>query len=168
MKPHSALVAVSVLLALICLVTAYALVGGWLILLAIPAILIFWVVAGRQGGFWMASALLAIYLGLAAVGIAMHAASLLMAIGCIFAICGWELSDLRGRTTPETLRDGGSLLEERRLQSLAVVGLLSALLAALASALPLHLAFGVVAVLALLSIGCVLYSVHVLRRATTH
>lgn len=155
---------IGVLLAAACLALGYGIAGDWLLLLTIPAMLLFWILARGRSGFRAASAVLAIYVGLAVIGIARQASGLVLAAGCIFALAAWDLSDPRGRTSAQARPQQATLLERRHLQSLAAMAGASLLLAALGLTLRLRLPFGIVALLALLLTACVLSAVQYLRQ----
>jgi hypothetical protein len=156
------------LAAIACLTLGYIAFGGWLILLALPAAILFWIAAGGRSVFWASSGLLASYLGLAAMGIALEASGLLMTTGCIFALGAWELNDPRGRNTGQASQMHGAGLEQQSPRSLGIMAAISMLLAAVPSAVRLQLPFGIVALLALAAAGGVLYSVHYLKHIAGH
>lgn len=157
----------SVAAAAICLLLGYILIGRWLALLAVPAMILLRIAAGRRSSFWAASGLLSVCVVLAVAGILLHASALLMSAGCVFALAGWDLSDPRGQTAAPAAGNYGVLLEEKRLRSLAAVLGASALLALLPAILRIQLPFGVVVFLALLLAGCILYAVHYLRASVS-
>ena len=167
-KSYSTLRTVCVLAALACLILGYVELGGWLIVLTVPAAILLWAAARRRSAFWTGGALLAGYLALAAMGIALAASGLLMSTGGIFALAGWELNDPRGISTGTPLQARSDRLEQRRLRSLGIVAAISVLLAAIPSLVRLRLPFGMVALLALVAAGGVLYSVHYLRHTAGH
>ncbi len=163
MNLHSVLRVASVLSAMACLVLADVMIGDWLVVLAIPVMLLFWILMSRRSAFWAGSALLGIYVTVAVVGVARQAPAFLMATGCMFALAAWEMSDPRGNVPGQTPAGYGAALEQRRLQSLVVVVCAAIVLAAAPSVLRVRLPFGIVALLALVLMGCVLYALHHLR-----
>lgn len=165
MKLHTVLLSLCVLLAFACLSLGYGLTGRWLIMLALPALAAFWLATHKQSGFWAGSAVLALYIGLAAVGVALGVSAPLMAVGCICALAGWDLSDPRGHATLGAASEQATPLERERLRLLAVMAGLSLALVALTALVQLRLPFGVIALAALVAVGCTLYGVQLVRRA---
>ncbi len=163
MKTGSIVRLVCLLAAAACLTLGYLLIGDWPGLLAIPLLILFWLVAGKSSPFWAASGILSIYIALAVIGITRHAPALLLAAGCVLALVAWDLSDPRGHAAHGEASGFGDLMVNKRLRSLAVVTTASLLLIAVGAVIRLELPFGVVALLSLLLIGCLLYAVHYLR-----
>ncbi len=168
MTAHSILRSVFLVAAAACLALGYLLIKEWLILLAIPAMILLWLATWNRSPFWAACSLLSIYVVLTVVGLTRHAPALLMSVGCVLAVATWDLSDPRHYAAGETAYRYGALLENRHLRSLAATFGLSLLLVALATVIRLQLPFAIVGLLVLTLIGCVLYAVHSLRRSTFH
>jgi len=165
MKLHSIIRAVCLLASIACLALAYVPTGDWLVLLVIPAMLLFWVLTKKRSAFWPASSLLTVYVLLALMGVTRHT-PLLLVIGCVFALAGWDLNDLSLGTVGQGPRGAGAELEMRRLQSLALMTGISVALAAVSLWLRLQLSFGAIVLLVLLVTGCLLYTVHHLRKSS--
>ncbi len=163
MKTGSILRAVCLLAAAACLTVGYLLIGDWAILLAIPALILFWLVAAKSSPFWGACGLLSIYIALAVLGITRHAPAVLLSAGCVLALMAWDLSDPRGHSADGKAGDYVGLMENRRLRSLAAVSIVSLLLVAVAALIRLELPFGVIVLLSLLLMGCLVYAIHYLR-----
>ncbi len=163
MKTGSILRPVCLLAAGACLTVGYLLIGDWQILLAIPALILFWLAAGRSSPFWGACGLLSIYIALAVLGITRHAPAVLLSAGCMLALTAWDLSDPRGHSADGKTGGYVGLIENKRLRSLAAVSIVSLLLVSAASLVRLELPFGVVVLLSLLLIGCLVYTIHHLR-----
>lgn len=166
MKLHSIIRAVCLLASIACLALAYVPTGDWLVLLVIPAMLLFWVLTKKRSAFWPASSLLTVYVLLALMGVTRHTPLLLLVIGCVFALAGWDLNDLSLGTVGQGPRGAGAELEMRRLQSLALMTGISVALAAVSLWLRLQLSFGAIVLLVLLVTGCLLYTVHHLRKSS--
>ncbi len=153
----------SLVAAVACLLLGYTLIGEWLVLFALPVVIVFWIAAGRRTTFWTGSSLLAIYVVLAVVGIMLHVSAVLMTLGCVFALAAWDLSDPRGYATGPGPREKSSLLETTHLRSLAATVGISMLLALLATSVRLQLPFGILVLLSLLLAGGIAYAVHYIR-----
>jgi hypothetical protein len=160
MRLHSTICAICLLLSAVCLVGAYMLGGYWLILLAIPAMLLLWIAARGQAAFWLATSLLAIYVLLAVIGIIIGVQILPIVVGCILALAAWDLADFNEIMVRDVLPRARATLEKNRLQSLAITVGISLVLIGAGYWLRLRLPFGVIVILGLLVTGCIMYAVH--------
>ncbi len=163
MHTHSVIRTVSLAAAMACLALAYVIAGYWQGLLAIPVTLLAWMLAQKWSAFWAASSALTIYLSVSVIGILLRVPVLLLIPGCLAAIAWWDLAEFDESLVGEAPAKARALLEKQRLQSLGLMVGTSLVLEAVGLWLRLQLPFGVVMLLALLSIGGILYSAQWLR-----
>lgn len=148
-----------VVISIACLCLAFIAAGYWWILLAIPAMLLFWIALKTWSATRTGSGLFAIYLILAMLGMLLKAQMPTLLIGSISALVAWDLNDLREDIAHQARTDAMVALERRRLQMLAVTAAISLILTLVVSSIRLHIPFGIIVLLALLVAACLRYAV---------
>jgi hypothetical protein len=138
-----------------CLAAGYATAGRWTALPLVLLALLAWLLTfkWRSGFFPLAGLVLSV--GLAAAGLFVSAPFLLMILGAVFALAGWDLV-LFNRTLDANPPAGSiSLLEQRHYRSLALALGFGLLVAVAGPAIRVRIPFGwmiLLAIIALLSL----------------
>ena len=154
-------------LALVAAIASLALVYGlstyWPVLLALPAMLLFWVLGKGKSASWRGSALLCLYLALAVTALLLKRPLVPMVLGCIAALIWWDLQDLRVAQSGPVRARASSSLQKHRFRSLALTAGASVFLPGIGLWLRVQLPFGIIALLILLITGCLVYAVGIFR-----
>jgi hypothetical protein len=156
----------SISLAAILLGLAYLPAGRWWILAVLGAMVLFWLVMKRWSIFGSASALLLIYLLVAAVGVLTGLSLSWLVAGCTFALASWDLvlfSEALQPGPPARLTD---LMERSHLRSLAAACGAGLSLGLLAAVIHFELPFIVVVLLVLLAVGGLVWGLRSLEKWT--
>ncbi len=163
MKLHAMIANLCLMAALAFLALVYGPSSYWPALIAIPAMLPLWIVTRKALASWRPSAVLCVYLLLAAAGIMLRRPQFPLILGSIATLIWWDLKDFEERHRAGILAKTDSSLQKHRLQSIALTTGISLLLEAMGVLLRLRLPFGVVALLVVLVTGCLVYTVSILR-----
>ena len=159
MKAHSITLTICLIISTGCLGAGYIFAGYWLILPAFLVMGLIWILMKKQPVFWSASTFLLAYIILAAVGIIANLSTELMIITCTTALASWDLIQFNQSIAGNSLRKKNASLERYHLHSLAVAASAGLFLAFIGSSINLHLPFGVIVILVLVTMGCLIYSV---------
>lgn len=157
MALHSIINKICVLASIACLGLAYLLSGYWIILFLFLAMAIFWIVMKRWSIFQSASSLLAIYMVLAAIGIALNLPVLLVAPGCVAALASWDLTNFGQEVGDKQSTETRLPIERCHLRSLAVAAFVGSILALISSYANLQIPFVVIVFLVLIAVGSLTY-----------
>ena len=149
----------ALVISIACLTQAYMAVGYWWIVLAIPAMLVFWIATNKRSASRAGWALLAVYLILAMIGVLLKAQVPILLIGTIGALVAWDLSDLREDTAGQARIEAVVALETRRLQVLGVTAAISLVLTLVVPSIRLQVPFGIIVLLVLMVAACLRYAV---------
>jgi hypothetical protein len=143
---------VSIGLTTFALALGYGLGGLWAGGALVAALGLFWLLGHRAGWGWMASAMLILFVGAAAVGTWLGVGAGWTSLGVVAALSAWDLDHFARR-----LRDPGRIvgareLERRHLWRLLIVDGAGLLLAAVALGIKLKYGLGVALLLGLLAV----------------
>ncbi len=163
MKLHSIIGNGCLVASIASLAVAYGFSTYWPVLLTLPVMLLFWILAERRLAPWRSSTLLCIYLGLAVAAVLLKLPPLPVEFGCVAALIWWDLEDFRLAQARQIPAKATGLLQKYRLQSLALTGGVSLLLAGIGFWLRIQLPFGVIALLILLITACLVYAAGILK-----
>jgi hypothetical protein len=153
MKIRSIINNVCLVIATACLATGYILGGYWLVMPIFLAMAIFCIIMKRRSALWSASTLLVAYVFLAATGMIINLSIYPMIFGCTAALACWDLFHF-GQSIADNLPGESSvLLERHHLRSLGAAVLSGLLLSLITSYISLQFPFGLMIVLALVSMG---------------
>ncbi len=138
-----------------CLAGGFASAGRWRVLPVVLLVLLAWLLTykWRSGFFPLAALILSV--GLAAAGLFVSAPFLLMLLGALFALAGWDLVLLSHTLNIHPPGGSISLLEQRHYRSLALALGFGLLVAVSGPAIRVRIPFGwmiLLAILALLSL----------------
>ena len=162
MKMHSIIAELCLAISALCLGAAYMPGRYWLIIPVLLVVILIRRITKKWPPFWISSGLLAVYIFLAAMGVAVNLPLQPILLGCVTALAGWELAGfertMAGNSCPET----GLPLEKHHLQSLAATSAAGLSLALISSYLDLDYPFGVTALLALMAMGGLTFGVQYL------
>jgi hypothetical protein len=164
MKTHSLLLNLSLLVSTGCFAAGYLFAGYWV---AVPALIVLvsvGVFANQRPAFWMAAVALVGSVILAAVGIALDVSPVLMVIASTSALVSWELFHFKHGTTRSAPPQSSSTLENYHLRSLAAAASAGLIFALLTMLVNLQLPFGIVALLVLIAIGGLVYSMQYITK----
>lgn len=164
MKTHSIILNTCLVISSGCLIGGYILSGYWLIVPALLAMTIFWLITKNKSTFWSASSLFLIYVFMAALGVIINLSILLMTTGCITALAWWDLTHFEQSINSNPSSKIAISLERHHLQSLALVIFISFVLTFVSSNISLRFSFGVISVFLLIAIGCLTYGIHHILR----
>lgn len=163
MKLHFSIGNLCLIVSVALLVLVYGPSSYWPALIAIPAMLLLWILTKKAFASRRPSAVLCVYLLLAAAGIMLRRPQFPLILGSIATLIWWDLKDFEERHGARILAKANSSLQKHRLQSIALTTGISLLLEAMGSLLRLRLPFGAIALLILLVTGCLVYAVSLLR-----
>ena len=147
-----------------CLGLPHLLRGNGLLLLLLPGIAGFWAFLHKRSAFPSASALLVMFVVLAAGGVLAEVSTPLMILGCTAALAWWDLTSFRESLVPGQPLETTLPLEKAHLQALALAVSGGSSLALVSSALDFRIPFIGMAFLALLATGCLLYGLRSLAK----
>ena len=158
MKMHSIIFTIGLILSTGCLGVGYILAGYWLILPVLLAILLFWIFTRNKSVFGSASILFLGYVLLASIGITAGLSSILMIIACTAALVSWDLIEFNQSIAKNTSCNDNSSLVKNHFQLLALAASAGLILAYFSSSLDLLFPFGITVLMALVAMGCLIYS----------
>lgn len=147
------------------LVVDYGLSMYWPVLLALPAMLLFWLWTKRGSVFWRASALLCVYLGLAVTAVLLNRPLVPLTIGCVAALAWWDLEHFESTQPNRIGTELSGSPQKYRLQSLALTAVIGLFLAGTRLWLRIQLPFGMIALLTILATGCLVSAGGIFHRA---
>ncbi len=165
MKLHSIIGYLCLGTSIASLVVAFGLSIYWPALIALPAMLLFWLLTQSKSPFWRASVLLCVYLGLAVTAVLLKRPLLPLVLGCLAALVWWDLQDFESTQSNRTPAEASGSLQKYRLQSLALTAAAGLLLTGAGLWLRIQLPFGAIVLLILLITACLVYVVGILRNA---
>ncbi len=154
MKRHSIIGKLCLIASVASLVLVYGPSIYWPVLIALPAMLLLWMVAKKTLAAWRPSAVLCVYLVLAVMGVILRHPLLPLILGSIAALIWWDLTDFEEGLHAGILAKAESSLQKYRLQSFVLTIGATLLLEIAGLSLRLPLPFGVVVLLMLLATGC--------------
>lgn len=157
MKIHVLVRDICLVSSIVCVGTVYLPAGHWSILVALPAMMIFWIIMKTRSAFWSASSLLFVYVFLAAIGVVMNLSVPLLAVGCACALASWDLTHVGGAMLDQENPEARVRLERQHLRSLAMAFSLGLAFALLGMYLSLQLPFLISVILVLIAIGSLTY-----------
>lgn len=163
MSLHAIVNRTCLVVSIACLGLAYVQSGYWWILLAFPAMAVFWTAFKQGSVFQTVSGLLSSYVFLAAAGIVTGLSVVLLAVGCTTALACWDLTIFGHEFTHQTSRNDDPRLERHHLQSLGLALLVGLILAFVSSYLELNIPFIAVVFLVLVAVGGFTYSLQSAR-----
>jgi len=163
------LVSAGIGLAALVLATGAASNAAWVLAAAPIALGALWLVGVVRGWDWMGAFSFVSLMSLAALGMWLRIAPMLMLVGAVAALIAWDLDGLGRRMRSARRVEGGATLVRAHLQRLAAVAGLGLLLGGIALGIHIRLSFGWALVLGLLAIlglsrGCG----SAIRSATEH
>lgn len=150
--------------ATVCLSLAYLLYGYWLIILVFLAMTLFWKLLKNRSIFRTSSALLALFVVLAAIGVTLDLSTPLILIAVTAALTSWDLTNFVQSVTDNQREETKRRLEGFHLRSLAVASSAGLLLSLIASYASFELPFGVTLLLVLIAMGGITYGVQSLAK----
>lgn len=153
MKPKVVLIPGIYLLSAFSFTAGYLLAGAWMILPALLGVGLLFMIARRSSEFQAASVLLVGAFVLAAVGVLMGLSFVLMLVGCVGALVGWDLMLFSHTVKSAAKREEISLLERRHDQSLTIAVAIGLMFSLTAANLALNLPFIVILLLCALALG---------------
>jgi hypothetical protein len=162
MKPKVVLLPGLYILSATSLTAGYLLAGAWVILPALLGVGLLFIIARRSSEFQAASVPLVGAFILAAVGVLMGLSFVLLVVGCVGALAGWDLMLFSQTVKSAAKREDISLLERRHDQSLAMAVAIGLLFSLTAANLALSLPFIVILLLCALALGGVYMGLHAL------
>ena len=161
---HSIVNRTCLVVSIVCLGSAYVQSGYWWMLLAFPAMAVFWMALKQRSAFQTASGLLFTYVFLAAAGILTGVSVVLLAIGCTAALACWDLTIFGHELADSIPRNDDPRLAKHHLQSLGVALLVGLILAFVSLYLELNIPFIAVVFLVLLAVGGFTYGLQLARQ----
>lgn len=150
--------------ATVCLSLAYLLSGYWLIILVFLAMTLFWMLLKNGSIFRTSSALLALFVVLAAIGVTLDLSTPLVLIAVTAALTSWDLTNFVQSVTDNQREETKRRLEGFHLRSLAVASSAGLLVSLIASYASFELPFGVMLLLGLITIGGITYGLQSLAK----
>lgn len=150
--------------ATVCLSLAYLLSGYWLIILVFLAMTLFWMLLKNGSIFRTSSALLALFVVLAAIGVTLDLSTPLVLIAVTAALTSWDLTNFVESVTDNQREETKRRLEGFHLRSLAVASSAGLLVSLIASYASFELPFGVMLLLGLIAIGGITYGLQSLAK----
>ena len=150
--------------ATVCLSLAYLLSGYWLIILVFLAMTLFWKLLKNRSIFRTSSALLALFVVLAAIGVTVDLSTPLILIASTAALTNWDLTNFVHSVTDNQREEMKQRLENFHLRSLAVASSAGLLLSLITSYANFELPFGVALLLVLIAIGGITYGLQPLAK----
>ncbi len=163
MKLHAMIANLCLMASLACLALVYGPSSYWPALIAVPAMFPLWILTKRALASWRPSAVLCVYLLLAAAGIMLRRPQLPLILGSTATLIWWDLKDFEEGHRAGILAKADRSLQKYRLQSLGFTAGASLLLVGIGFWLRIQLPFGVIALLILLIAGCLVYAAGILR-----
>ena len=157
MKPRSTILNICLIISTGCLGAGYIFDGYWQILPVLLVILLFWMMAKKQLGFWPTSGFLLVYLALAAIGVVADLPVGLMVVACTLALASWDLIQFERNLNENLLLETSTPFEKHHLRSLVLAVSAGLLLAFMSLYIHLQLPFGVIVSLVLIAMGCLIY-----------
>lgn len=148
----------------VCLSLAYILSGYWLIILVFLAMTLFWMLLKNGSIFRTSSALLALFVVLAAIGVTLDLSTPLILIAVTAALTSWDLTNFVQSVTDNQREETKRRLEGFHLRSLAVASSAGLLVSLIASYASFELPFGVMLLLGLIAIGGLTYGLQPLAK----
>ena len=143
--------------ATVCLSLAYLLSGYWLIILVFLAMTLFWKLLKNGSIFRTSSALLALFVVVAAIGVTVDLSTPLILIASTAALISWDLTNFVESVTDNQREETKRRLEGFHLRSLAVASSAGLLVSLIASYASFELPFGVMLLLGLIAMGGITY-----------
>jgi hypothetical protein len=143
---------VSIGLATVALALGYGLGGLWAGALLVAALGLLWLLGQRAGWGWVASAMLVLFVGAAAVGIWLGVGAGWTLPGVVAALSAWDLDHFARRLGGAGRVEGARELERRHLRQLLIVDGAGLLLGAVALGIKLKYGLGVALLLWLLAV----------------
>ena len=132
--------------------------------LSIGAMGLLWLLGQRRHAEWLASPMLAIFVGAAVLGMWWGAPGVLMLMGVVAALAAWDLDHFTQRLTSVKVGEDARTCERGHIRRLLSVVGLGLLLGAIALVSQVRLGLGLVALLGLLAILGLGGAVRFLRR----
>jgi hypothetical protein len=148
----------------VCLSLAYLLSGYWLIILVFLAMTLFWKLLKNWSIFRTSSALLALFVVVAAIGVTLDLSTPLILIAGTAALTSWDLTNFVESATDNQRAETKRRLENFHLRSLAIASSAGLLLSLITSYANFELPFGVTLLLVLIAIGGITYGLQPLAK----
>ncbi|MFC1879015.1 hypothetical protein ACFLZW_03795 [Chloroflexota bacterium] len=164
MKVQSILLKISLIIATDCLGAGYILAGHLMILPALLIIVLYWMLTKKRSVFWSASGSLLAYIFLAGIGIIINLSLELMIFTCTAALVCWDLFQFNQGTAENSPNPKTSSLEKVHLQSLIWAASAGLAVAFMSAYITLQLSFGLTALLVLMAVGGLTYSLNYLLK----
>jgi hypothetical protein len=155
---------VSIGLATFALALGYGLGGLWAGAALIAALGLIWLLGQRAGWGWVASAMLVLFVGAAAVGTWLGVGAGWTLLGVVAALSAWDLDHFARRLKGAGRVVGARELGRRHLRQLLIVDGVGLLLGAVALGIKLKYGLGVALLLGLLAVLCLSRAIGFLSR----
>jgi hypothetical protein len=155
---------VSIGLATFALALGYGLGGLGAGASLVAALGLLWLLGQRAGWSWLASAMLVLFVGAAAVGTWLGVGAGWTLPGVVAALSAWDLDHFARRLGGAGRVEGARELERRHLRQLLIVDGAGLLLGAVALGIELKYGLGVALLLGLLAVLCLSWAIGFLNR----
>ena len=166
MTVHSIPSKIAVAIATLSLFVGYLLAGYWWILPVQLVVIFCWGFTKNNEKFNPASALLFVYILLAAIGISLNLSAVLMILACSTALASWDLIHFERSIAGDRVHKENASLANHHIRSLALAISVGMLLALIAFLINLQLPFWGIIVLVLMAMGSLLYAMRFIARET--
>lgn len=136
----------------VCLFLGYYPASSWQVLAALVVMAVLWFFARKSTSLWPTSAILTIYLLVAAGGLLAGYSTYLLIIGSVAALSCWDLALFNQSLAGDQQQAHVGVLEKNHLQSLGLAALIGLILVIAGLQIRLTLPFGVIVLLVLLAL----------------